>query len=54
MKTKLTVDLGNNESLTRAISRNADGTFTAVTFTASRNFKTHKGAVKWMAERMAK
>lgn len=54
MKTNLNIDLGNNESVSRAISKNSDGTFTAVTFSASRTFKTYKGAVKWMAARVAR
>jgi hypothetical protein len=53
MKTNLNIDLGNNETISRAIVRNADGTFTAVTFSASKTFKTYAGAVRWMAKRMA-
>ena len=34
-----------------AISKNNDGTFTAVTFTQSRTFKTYSGAVRWLAAR---
>tara|TARA_R110000868_G_scaffold31234_1_gene114591 strand:- start:1157 stop:1321 length:165 start_codon:yes stop_codon:yes gene_type:complete len=47
-----TINLGNNESLTRGITRNNDGTFTAVTFSASRTFKTQSGAVKWLTARI--
>lgn len=54
MQTSIRIELGNNEVISRNISRNADGTFTAVTFSASRSFKTYKGAVKWMTARTAK
>jgi len=47
------IDLGNNESLTRGIFANADGTFTALTFSASKTFKTKAGAIKWLAKRLA-
>ena len=43
------IDLGNNETVSRSISKNNDGTFTAVTFTQSRTFKTYSGAVRWLA-----
>ena len=51
MTTTTSINLGNNESLSRSIVRNSDGSFTAVTFSASRTFKTYKGAVKWLAAR---
>lgn len=54
MKTNTNIDLGNNESISRSIVRNLDGSFTDVTFSASRTFKTYKGAVKWMAAKLAK
>ena len=54
MKTKLNIDLGNNETISRSITRNSDGSFTAVTFSASKTFKTYKGAVRWMAARLAR
>jgi len=54
MKTKLNLDLGNNEIISRSIVRNPDGSFTAITFTASKTFKTYNGAVKWMAARLAR
>ena len=56
MKTATTtaIDLGNNEAISRGITANADGTFTAVTFTASKTFKTYAGACKWMAARLSK
>jgi len=43
------INLGNNESLTRGIFQNTDGTFTALTFSKSKTFKTKSGAVKWLA-----
>lgn len=48
-----TIDLGNGESLTRGVFRNQDGTFLALGFTASKVFKTEKGAVAWLAKRGA-
>ncbi len=46
-----TIDLGNNESLSRGLFVNSDGTFTALMFTGGKDFKTRKGAVKWLAAR---
>lgn len=46
-----TIDQGNNETLTAGITKNSDGTFTALTFSASRTFKTRKGAERWLASR---
>ena len=48
-----TIDTGNNESLRRGITQETDGTYTAVSFSASKNFKTIKGAEKWLARRSA-
>lgn len=45
--TKIKIDLGNNETLTRGIFKNADGSFTALTFARSKTFKTYAGAVRW-------
>lgn len=42
---------GNNESLKQGMVNNADGTYTAMTFTQSKTFKTKAGAVKWLAQR---
>jgi hypothetical protein len=50
----ITLDLGNNESITRGVFKNNDGTFTALTYTASKTFKTKKGAIKWLANRLSK
>jgi len=46
-----TLDLGNNETLSKGINKNSDGTYTAMTFTKSKDFKTLKGAEKWLAAR---
>lgn len=48
------IDLGNNEYIGRGIDKNADGTFTAMTFTQSKTFKTLAGAVKWLEKRTGK
>lgn len=42
------LDLGNNEQISKGITKNNDGTYTAMTFTRSKTFKTVKGAQKWM------
>jgi hypothetical protein len=47
------LETGNNESLVRGISKNSDGTFTAVTFSQSKTFKTLEGAKKWMAAKFS-
>ena len=41
------IDLGNNESLTRGVFQNQDGTFTALTFSRAKDFKTKAGAIRW-------
>lgn len=46
-------DMGNNESVKTGVYQNSNGTFTAVTFTKSKEFKTHSGAVKWFNAQMA-
>jgi hypothetical protein len=45
------LDLGNNETISQGIVRNSDGTFLALTFTQSKEFKTRKGAERWLARR---
>jgi hypothetical protein len=45
------LDLGNNETISRGISCNSDGTFLAITFSQSRTFKTRRGAERWLARR---
>lgn len=44
-----TIDLGNNESVSRGVFEQSDGTFLAMTFTRSKRFKTRKGAERWLA-----
>ncbi|EJP3909181.1 DUF1391 family protein [Salmonella enterica] len=44
-----TVDLGNNESVLCGVFPNNDGTFTAMTFTRSKTFKTETGARRWLS-----
>jgi hypothetical protein len=51
--TTIKIETGNNESVVRGISKNSDGTFTAVTFSQSKTFKTLKGAQKWMAAKLS-
>ena len=46
-----TLSLGNNETISSGIAKNSDGTYTAMTFTQSRDFKTLKGAQKWLASK---
>ena len=46
-----TIDFGNNETMVVGVDRNADGTFTALTLTESKSFKTAKGAERWLAAR---
>ncbi|EBF8256718.1 DUF1391 family protein [Salmonella enterica subsp. enterica serovar Adjame] len=43
-----TIDLGNNESVVYGVFPNNDGTFTAMTFTRSKTFKTGAGARRWL------
>lgn len=42
------IDLGNNERASVGIFKNTDGTFTAMTFTKSKEFKTESGARRWL------
>lgn len=44
-----TLNLGNNESLVCGVFPNQDGTFTAMTYTKSKTFKTAAGAHRWLA-----
>jgi len=46
-----TLNLGNNETISKGISKNNDGTYTALTFSQSKTFKTVKGAEKWLEKR---
>ena len=49
-----TIETGNGEKLSSGITKNSDGTFTAMTFTQSKTFKTQKGAEKWLARKAAR
>lgn len=49
-----TTDLGNSESFVTGIMKNTDGTYTALTATQSKTFKTLKGAEKWISRRTSK
>ena len=44
-----TIYLDNNESLVYGVFPNQDGTFTAMTYTKSKTFKTESGARRWLA-----
>jgi len=44
-----TTDMGNNEQLNRGVAKQSDGTWLAMTFCASKYFKTEAGARKWFA-----
>ena len=48
IKTVKTIDMGDNTSISTGIYQETDGTFTAMTFTRSKNFKTLKGAERWL------
>ena len=52
-KTVKTLNQGNNEQLSKGVFDNGDGTFTAMTFSQSKTFKTAKGAEKWLAKRQS-
>jgi len=54
MNTTINIDLGNNESLTRGVFANKDGTFTALTFSKSKDFKTKAGAIRWFQKMTGK
>ncbi len=51
-QTTTKIEMGNNETISRGITKNANGTFTAMTFSQSKTFKTMAGAVRWMAARV--
>lgn len=46
-----TLNTSNNESLVKGVFANEDGTFTALTFTQSKTFKTEAGARRWLVKR---
>lgn len=45
------INTGNNETLSRGVFKNNDGTWTAMTFSQSKTFKTEAGAARWYAAR---
>jgi len=45
-----TLNLGNNEAISSGVFKNVDGTFTAMTFTKSKDFKTEAGARRWYSK----
>jgi hypothetical protein len=50
-----TIDLGNNESLSRGVfGPDADGMYTALTFSQSKRFKTLRGAKNWIGRKAAR
>ena len=54
MQTTIRIEDVNNETQTRGIHKNSDGTYTACTFTQSKDFKTLKSAQKWLAKKLAR
>lgn len=49
--TTKTLDMGNNETKSIGVFAQADGTFLALTLSASKTFKTRSGAERWLAAR---
>jgi hypothetical protein len=46
------LDMGNNETLSVGISQlRDDAPFTAMTYSQSKDFKTFKGAKRWLTDR---
>jgi hypothetical protein len=43
-----TLKLGNNEQISKGIVKEADGTYTALSYTRSKNFKTKKAAKRFL------
>ena len=43
--------LTNNDTLTTGINKKANGAYLALTHSASKTYKTYKGAEKWLAKR---
>ena len=52
IQTTILIDLSNNDNLTRGVFKNADGSFTALTFAHFKTFKTYLGAVRWFKARV--
>jgi hypothetical protein len=46
-----TIDLGNNESMSRGVFPTTDGAFLALSFSQSKTFKTRAGAERWLERR---
>lgn len=44
----------NNESVALGVFDNGDGTFTAMTYSQSKDFKTLRGAIKWYENKTGK
>lgn len=44
----------NNESVALGVFPNNDGTFTAMTYSQSKTFKTQKAAIKWYENKTGK
>ena len=51
MKELEILEMDNNESQARGVVENEDGTFTAMTFTRAKEFKTRNGAENWYKRR---
>ena len=49
-----TISTGNNETISRGIFPQADGTFLAMTFAKSKTFKTQAGAARWFQQNTGK
>ena len=52
--TTTVIDLGNNEQISRGITKLADKRYLAVTFTQSKEFKTRRGAEKWLERKISR
>jgi len=49
-----TLNLGNNETKATGVFKETDGSFTAMTYCRSKNFKTEAGAKKWLNKAIGK
>lgn len=47
----MTLDLGNNETISTGIFLQPDGLFLALTLSESKYFKTRRGAERWLRSR---
>lgn len=50
-RTKNKIEYPEGKTVSRGINKNNDGTYTARTYSQSKDFKTRKGAEKWLASR---